>query len=228
MRHKYITQENFWDGIEKTNNGCWNMLSIPLNSNGRFGHYRFSGKRVRPSAIAWKVVYGEFPDGELWNTCGNPRCVNPSHYNHIKSNFDRFINKIKYVDENGCWEWTAFRNSQGYGYMKFKDGKNISAHRFSYIYYIGDIPDGADVLHRCDNPSCCNPTHLFLGNDSSNVLDREMKERNPHKLSSKEVIEIREKRELGESVKNLCDEYGILSKKHMYNIINRKSWGWVE
>lgn len=79
---------------------------------------------------------------------------------------------LKYVDRssNECWLYIGARHGQGYGLFR-DDGKLWRAHRFAYEMWIGPIPNGMQVLHQCDNPPCCNPTHLFLGTNSDNVQD---------------------------------------------------------
>lgn len=82
---------------------------------------------------------------------------------------DRFWDK---VDKSGdCWVWTASINKKGYGWFKF-GGRMMLAHRVSYELEIGEITDGLLVLHRCDNPSCVNPEHLYLGDHDTNMADR--------------------------------------------------------
>lgn len=78
-----------------------------------------------------------------------------------------------YVDKRGsdeCWEWLAHRRVKGYGSIYFR-GKNVTAHRLSFWLTNGYLPKDKCVLHRCDNPPCCNPAHLFLGTPRDNVLD---------------------------------------------------------
>ena len=71
----------------------------------------------------------------------------------------RFIKKIQFGD-NGCWEWTACRQSEeGYGRFGW-NGKTGYAHRFSYENAVGDIPQGLDIDHTCNNKVCVNPKHL--------------------------------------------------------------------
>lgn len=77
------------------------------------------------------------------------------------------------VDKSGnCWTWTAFKNPKGYGLMGHvqADG-NQMAHRVSWVMANGEIPAGMLVLHRCDNPSCVRPDHLFLGTAQDNADD---------------------------------------------------------
>jgi hypothetical protein len=97
------------------------------------------------------------------------------------SDGDRIKAKIL-VAANGCWEWQASRTPLGYGQMRFRGTREL-AHRAAWIVFCGPIPkdDSAygtlGVLHRCDNPSCVNPEHLFLGDQRSNAIDSVSKKR---------------------------------------------------
>lgn len=81
------------------------------------------------------------------------------------------------VDKSGgpdaCWLWLGCKNNDGYGYLYFK-GKLFRTHRLAYTLEIGPIPKGLCVLHKCDNPSCCNPKHLYLGTYKDNARDRDL------------------------------------------------------
>lgn len=78
----------------------------------------------------------------------------------------------------GCWEWTGNRNDEGYGRL-WLDGRRVYAHRRSWELFMGPIPPGLCVLHRCDNPPCCNPEHLFIGTKGDNMRDAMSKGRAP-------------------------------------------------
>ncbi len=83
---------------------------------------------------------------------------------------------IKVSQTETCWEWLGAKNNDGYG--NFRIGSDyISAHKCSFKIINGDVPDNLCVLHSCDNPSCVNPTHLFLGTHDDNMKDKVAKGR---------------------------------------------------
>ena len=91
----------------------------------------------------------------------------------------RFWGKMCPEPNTGCWLWTASFRTTGYGQINLRH-RNVGAHRLAYELHHGPIPDGLCVLHRCDTPACCNPTHLFLGTRVDNNRDMASKGRSLH------------------------------------------------
>jgi DNA-binding CsgD family transcriptional regulator len=88
----------------------------------------------------------------------------------------RLKDRLKVDRSTGCWEFQGNRYADGYGQIKV-DGRNVRAHRLSYSLLNGEIPAGMIVCHSCDNPPCCNPDHLFIGNHQDNANDKVSKRR---------------------------------------------------
>lgn len=144
------------------------------------------------------------------------------------------------IPENldNCWEWRSKKGSGERPYTRYKN-KAWSRPRLSWFLTNGEIPEGMCVCHRCDNPSCCNPSHLFLGTIQDNVNDRERKGRNKlpqsrgeehgqHKLTKEQVLEIRNSYKEGSTntYRSLAKKYG-LTFGAIRNIIKRKTWSWL-
>lgn len=90
---------------------------------------------------------------------------------------DRFWAKVEKTE--GCWKWHGSKSPGGYG--QIREGARLSrlwrANRLSWVFHFGAIPEGLDVCHRCDNPECTRPDHLFLGSHSDNMRDCYAKKR---------------------------------------------------
>jgi len=105
--------------------------------------------------------------------------ANPLDANAI----ERFFASVDKSEE--CWIWRGNKNQRGYGLFHLRD-INVSAHRVSWRIVHGDIPEGLYICHRCDNPSCVNPDHLFPGTPLENAQDMVRKGRHAHPNPSKD------------------------------------------
>jgi hypothetical protein len=151
-----------------------------------------------------------------------------------KSLADRFWPKVKKL-ESGCWEWQGALDGHGYGVILKEGGgppyKRVLAHRVSWLMQKGN-PGDLDVLHRCDNPPCVNPDHLFLGTQSDNARDMVSKGRMFHgsgerngraKITQRQAKEIRERHKAGESYSALARAYDI-GESSVGRIIRKEIW----
>jgi len=129
----------------------------------------------------------------------------------------RLLAKIDLKNSTGCWEWSGARVPQGYGLIKRKDGTQLRAHRVAYELVYGLIPKGMFVCHRCDNPSCVRPSHLFVGSHDQNMADMVAKGRAARmqghcngsaKLKAIEVISIRTS---VDSYSRIARQFGVSS-----------------
>lgn len=148
----------------------------------------------------------------------------------------RFMSKILVNPVTDCWEWTAYRQKQGYGCFSYHGIQRL-AHRASWELHFGRIPSGKDILHKCDNPPCVNPSHLFIGDDFINQQDRVAKGRHKGvawdqrgeankcaKLTDETVFAIRAKYtgKRGEQ-RIFSKRYGVCQSL-ISQIVNRKIW----
>ncbi len=144
----------------------------------------------------------------------------------------RFFDKVGEPDSNGCWPWLAGRRRgrQGYGEFFYR-GRGMPAHRWSYAYHIGPIPEGMWVLHHCDNQPCVNPAHLFVGDNNDNIADRQAKGRQARgemqgnsKLTTDDVLAIRAS---SQPLGVIAERYGV-SYTHVWRVRARVDWKHIQ
>lgn len=143
----------------------------------------------------------------------------------LKEELDKFA-----ITNDGCWSWGKKLDRMGYGRIGPKHV--YLAHRISWIVHNGPIPAGLFICHKCDNPACTNPEHLFLGTPKDNTQDCIKKGRNKAakgsnhynvKLTEEQVLSIREKVKNNRSWGSLAKEYNV-SSSAIQCIVHRKTW----
>lgn len=139
---------------------------------------------------------------------------------------------LHHVLGDGCWVWRGGLEADGYG--RFPDaGGWRRAHRVAWELYYGPIPEGLCVCHRCDNPACVRPDHLFLGTHRDNIRDRDSKGRaaagsrnGRAKLTEPEVQSIREEVAAGRSMYGIAKRRG-LNPTTVQDLVSGKNWSRV-
>ena len=135
----------------------------------------------------------------------------------------RFFSKVRKT--RGCWLWTGSQTKRGYGQLKALR-RRWQAHRLSWFIHRGMIPEGLQVLHRCDNPACVKPAHLFLGTHLDNIKDKVSKHRQAvahQKLSPTQAIKILALLNQKVSYSTIAARFKV-TKSTIYKIKKGKSW----
>lgn len=202
-----------------TESGCWLYFFVLKNKNDY----------IAPRRLLYEHYNGKILGKQrLFSKCNVECCVNPKHFNCgtrkgnvlqiDKETIARFWNKVAPKDKHGCMDWLGTKQKSGHG--TFNDhtgtGRQVRAHRFSYILHFGEIPEGMCVLHKCDRGQCVAPDHLFLGTQDDNMKDMAKKKRSclgsrngQSKLTEKQVKEIRNINYSDMKRQEIADLYGI-------------------
>lgn len=158
---------------------------------------------------------------------GDPNFVKQKqlHGKTLKERWSAYV-----TQGSGCWEWSGYKDSNGYGRLNI-EGKPVLAHRLSWEIHRGPLSSEDHVCHRCDNPSCVRPEHLFLGNQAANMADKMAKKRHRYgvsrgenhgcsKLTAEQVLEIR----AAEGTVSAIARRFQMSRTQVRDIRDRKSW----
>lgn len=143
-----------------------------------FGMVEGRWTRTMARRLVWLYFKGPIPSGyRIGNKDADTFNNHPDNLIILRSverRVESFWKKVERKSSEECWNWKAAKKCYGYGQMSSHLGRDkspLDAHRFSYELHNGPVPDGLCVLHKCDNPSCVNPAHLFLGTQQDNVDD---------------------------------------------------------
>lgn len=204
-------------------------LIYPANTSS----VRIDGKMTSFAKIIYEEFIGNLPyRSRILRSCDNGKCLNPSHMLPSSAE-DKFWSHVE--KSNDCWNWVGGKDGGGYGCFSSSMMKERKSHRISWILHYGEIPNGMHILHHCDNPSCVNPNHLFIGKNVDNVRDKIRKGRigdfsgtrnGMCKLTENEVLNIRKLHDEGVSYRMLSKKFNI-GMTQIGRIIRKESWAWL-
>lgn len=151
---------------------------------------------------------------------------------------ERIYRYVRLVRATGCWEWQGKLTTPGYGRVTLSRSvpgpRHRDAHRFSYETFVGPVPRGLLVLHRCANRKCCNPEHLYAGTYQQNVNDAMERdgwyigERNGRaKVCADDVRKMRADYAAGTARRDLAARHGI-SLGAVGSILARRTWTHID
>lgn len=207
-------------------NGCLNYTGTTCT---------IDSKRWKVARVCWIINNGEIPDGfDVRRTCSNRKCVNIAHMYLKKNQVDkrsmitRFWENV--IKTDYCWNWVGRVNLEGYGLIS-ENGKQYRANRISYQMKNGPIKNEMLICHKCNNPNCVNPDHLYEGTPKENSQDmilaghsrKGIKNTNAI-LNEEKVLQIRKiYKEKKTSYKALSINFEV-SEATIGQIIRRDTW----
>lgn len=171
------TKEKFWSRVDvQDEDSCWSWKGGI--KDGIWGAISINRRTHYAHRVLYEIHYGSIPKGKtISHLCGNRLCMNIRHLKLSDVEF-RFWNMVNVRGDDDCWEWTAYKNKDGYGRITIEKGVKMLSHRFSWEKANNQkIPDGLIVMHSCDNPPCVNPNHLSVGSCGDNNKDKMRKGR---------------------------------------------------
>jgi hypothetical protein len=179
-------------------------------------HRKINKKYGSPTPVCWC--------GELAQTFAGNRGFSLECKEHTL--LSRFWNNVKIKSDNECWEWQGSKTTGGYGVMLW-DKETFYTHRLSIEFTGIKIPARYYVCHKCDNPSCVNPNHLFIGSPRDNALDKVSKKRHTYGenhpnavLTDAEINSIRIMAEDGIFLADIAKIFNV-SNSHISKIVGR-------
>lgn len=213
-----ITTDRYWTNVDvRKPTQCWPWLAS-LTRQG-YGQLGMCSQQYLAHRVAYEISKGPIPvEHCVLHTCRRPDCCNPAHLfigtrsdNIRKDRLALFWINIDIRKPDDCWPWQGCRNSKGYGQFGM-NRQHYLAHRLSYTVHFGPIPSGLCVLHRCDNPICVNPAHLYAGTHKDNMRDKITKNRHWHgKLNEhdKEVIRNTHQQDPTKTSQEIATMFGV-------------------
>lgn len=205
------------------------MCGAPVHrSNQRFCSRTCASKsrRMLPPSMTCAFCGGPLKEGaHHWERYCSTTCSNRAKAAPLA---ERFWAKV--AKSEGCWEWQGNQGRHGYGRLRSTSYHSVFAHRVAWELTYGPIPDGLEVCHKCDNPPCCRPDHLFLGTSAENLADMRAKGRGARgerhgsaKLLDSQVMTIRQRLAAGANVYSLASEYDV-TPDTIWLIRRRRTW----
>lgn len=216
--------------VEQHHNDCWLWKGL----TGKTGQpiFVYDGREYSARMYSLYMVGKDPSHTKPIPICGTKLCINPDHL--LFGDEARFWSKVEKT--NDCWNWIGGKNDEGYGKFSVGRGKiHTNAHRYSYELHYSVAPGEMMVCHHCDNTSCVNPQHLYLGTALDNSRDRHKRGRanspvgsrsSLSKLKEADILSIRNEipfNGIEEKVNELASLYNV-KPGTIYDILRRKRW----